>query len=1038
MGDRPAGDLSPSLSVTRGAVIFVLGLLVPAAMTAIIALMGAYYAVPFLYIYLYLPILLLVAYVGGLVPGVLAAGASTVLAAYYFMEPDPRAAPLLQPRVLPALLFLLSGVLLAVAGVQTRQHFQRLQLDLSRSRRRQRHEAFLVEIADMLMARPGRETLVPSLCERCAAFYGDWCAFVLLDPEDGSATQLTTHGPPAGLSDPQRRGLELALVQREDPFVRGVLSAPAAVQMNREGAPAQRPSLLDPAWFDHRGVWGALAAPLRLGDELVGLVAVFAAHRREWDQEDARLLQAVAERAALSIHQGRLREQRRRREQETRFLGDLMVELTQQQDLASLLQVIARRCTDLLAEWCGIEVIERGNPVMRLGALHHRDPEKVRRLEAVLTRAPMAVDHPLVRRILDAGRPVVFHPDDPVIQALLPQDLFIEEVFERLHLRAGLGVPLYVRGQVAGILGMGTESARGWSEDDLRLAALIADRAAVAIENARLIEAEREAREAAERETGRLAAINQVIALAASALDLGEVFDEFAEALRVLLPFVRTSVTLYDPARDWLTVPYFKGPALTAPRESMEGPKAGTVRGVVLDSGRPYARTDTLARQEFMEDRLLGGAGIRSYLVVPLAVSGRVIGTLNFAHDQPGFYTPEHARLVQPVADQLAMTISRFQLVEEAQRRAGELSEILQRALLPMDLPRSPFTAIGAVYRPADPEAKIGGDWYEATQLPDDRLLVGIGDVAGHGLAAATRMGQVRYVVRAHAVEGRSPAEILTAVNRLVLSLPEGETQLSMWIGIYDPLSGDLVYSSAGHPPPCVLAGGDLRLLAVGGPPLGIAVTTTYDEVREQLLPGSRLVAYTDGLTEARRDVVDGERRLVEAVAATATQRPGRAVEALLDHALDGALPHDDVALLILDILPADAPLFLSLPASAQHLRRVRRTLRAFALRNGVPPARVEEMVIAVGEAALNVVEHAYASGTGLLIIQGERRQDTLTVTVRDFGRWGTPVERGRGRGIRLMQGFADTVRTTTSPAGTIVELTWDLRAAPASLPGPS
>lgn len=80
---------------------------------------------------------------------------------------------------------------------------------------------------------------------------------------------------------------------------------------------------------------------------------------------------------------------------------------------------------------------------------------------------------------------------------------------------------------------------------------------------------------------------------------------------------------------------------------------------------------------------------------------------------------------------------------------------------------------------------------------------------------------------------------------------------------------------------------------------------------------------------------------------------------------------------------------------------------------------------MAVGEAALNVVEHAYGGRQGNLTVHGQRHHGELTVIVQDFGHWRAPVERGRGRGTSIMQGFADTVKTQTGATGTTVELSW-------------
>lgn len=90
---------------------------------------------------------------------------------------------------------------------------------------------------------------------------------------------------------------------------------------------------------------------------------------------------------------------------------------------------------------------------------------------------------------------------------------------------------------------------------------------------------------------------------------------------------------------------------------------------------------------------------------------------------------------------------------------------------------------------------------------------------------------------------------------------------------------------------------------------------------------------------------------------------------------------------------------------------------------------------MAVGEAALNVVEHAYGGRPGNLTVHGEIHGNLLMITVRDFGRWRPQVDRGRGRGTRIMKGFADSVRTHTGPAGTLVELTWGLNRATLAVP---
>lgn len=365
-------------------------------------------------------------------------------------------------------------------------------------------------------------------------------------------------------------------------------------------------------------------------------------------------------------------------------------------------------------------------------------------------------------------------------------------------------------------------------------------------------------------------------------------------------------------------------------------------------------------------------------------------------------------------------------LFERQRRLASDLSETIQRALLPRDLPEVPFAALAALYRPADPEGKVGGDWYDALLLPDDRLLLSVGDVTGHGLTAASAMGQARHIIRAYALEDRRPAQILFVLNQVLWRLPE-TPHLAVWLGIVDPFTGTLQYSTAGSPPPYLLAEGGVTQLSTGGPPLGSTPGFEYGEEQTVLLPGTRLVAYTDGLIEVTRDPSAGERHLSEAVGVTAGDPAPAAGEALLRRVIQENEPHDDIALLIFDLLPEDAPLVLAVEASPSNLRRVRRAVRALATRHGVAAQRAEEIVLAVGEAALNAVEHAYRGRPGRVAVRGERVGDTLTVSVRDFGQWRAPQEEGRGRGTGMMQGFSDDLKTYTSPAGRLVTISWRL-----------
>ena len=1032
MGESRLKGVGSRRPAVRTALALLAAVLVPYLVSLILLILARLFVYPFLF--LYMPGLFLISYFGGLWPGLVSVLASTVLAGSISAPHVGTVLDGLRVELLPSLIFLFSGALIALAGAQTSRYHERLREDLARSRHQKRRETFLAEVATLRMLQPERENLAVAVCQKLTESLGDACGLILSRQHTGAPEPVAFFSTDTA----SRERLVSAFAEASlngGPLLRHMLAAAEPVMMLRADQSIETIPEGARAWIDWLARFqfdAVLFLPLLAGDDALGILAIFVKPGRVWDDETVMVARAAADRVALAFQQIRARDQRRRRERHTAFLADIMLEFATQRDLAVLLDTVAKRCAESFGEWCAISLIDPDARSARLGAIFHKDPSKITRLRSAFDAAPLAVDHPFATALFGGRRPLLLTADDPNIGDLRAQLPLADNIFGPLRVHELLAVPIYAGGEPLGILSVMSESARGWDDDEQRLASLIADRAGVAITNARLAASERRAMENAEREARRVNAAGRVISIAASSLDPGAAFDEFAEALQLLLPFDRLTVSLYGPDRNSLTVPYAKGLRLSAPREGLEVPTAGTARGWVLDNGTPFVREDTIETHEFTEDAVLASAGIRSYAVVPMSVGGKPIGTLKLGHHEPRFYSQAHVKLIQPIADQLAITISRFQLLEQAQRRVGELSETLQRALLPVDLPKTPFTSLGATYRPADPEVKVGGDWYDAILLSDDQLLLSIGDVAGHGMAAAAVMGQVRHVVRAYALEGRTPVRILTTVNRLLCSVADS-LQVSLWVAAFDPFTGILVYGGAGHPPPLALTNRGVEQLESAGPPLGVSLTAPYREAHTTLEPGSRLVAYTDGLTEATRDVLVGERRLLEAIRATQHTPADRAVDAVVEHALGGAEPDDDVALLILDVLPVDAPVSTTLPAAPENLGRIRRLVRTYLRRLGLSDERVEDVVIAVGEAALNVVEHAYRGIRGNIVIRGEVTGNAITVTVRDFGQWRPQVERGHGRGTRIMQGFSDGVKTFTTPGGTTVQLSWTLdRPAPA------
>ena len=361
----------------------------------------------------------------------------------------------------------------------------------------------------------------------------------------------------------------------------------------------------------------------------------------------------------------------------------------------------------------------------------------------------------------------------------------------------------------------------------------------------------------------------------------------------------------------------------------------------------------------------------------------------------------------------------------EVYQREHTIAETLQRSLLPERLPRIEGIEIAARYLPAGQGAAIGGDWYDALELPDGRVALVVGDVVGHGLRAAAVMGQLRNAFRAYGIAESSPAEVMTRVNRLVMS-GEDEVMATVLYLVLDRENGELTFASAGHPPPLVLADDGVSFLEGGrAVPIGAVEPVLFREASAVLPPGAALLLYTDGLVERRDEPL--ERRL-DALADTAAGADD-GLEGLCDAVLAGVIgpermPSDDVALLAVRPRPAASrAIRFSLPAEPESLAGLRRRLGRFLHAAGADDAETYEITLTVCEAAGNAIEHAYGPGDATFDVEASFDSDELVATVSDNGHWRERRGAHRGRGLNIIEGLMDDVQVSTEADGTVVRM---------------
>ena len=409
----------------------------------------------------------------------------------------------------------------------------------------------------------------------------------------------------------------------------------------------------------------------------------------------------------------------------------------------------------------------------------------------------------------------------------------------------------------------------------------------------------------------RTARLQQATSMLAEALTVEQVVEVITEVGRTAIGALHSAVALLDGARlkvvndDLRNAPDSAGGELTLQSPSVMTKAIATRHPVLVED------PDDLRRQfdgelEIDPERV-AASDERSWVGLPLLAAGAPLGALRFSFARPRKITEEERVFLEALAGQCSLAVERAGLYE----REHTTAETLQRSLLPDQLPSVPGLVLRAMYRPVAKNMEIGGDWYDAFRLADQRLAVAVGDVMGKGLTAAAGMGRVRNALRALALTDPRPAAVLGGLDRLFSATEEEEQVTTVAYLVIDPETGTGVLGNAGHLPALVLeAGCAPRFDQVeAGTPLGWA--SPRKQHAFNLRPGSTAVFYSDGLVENRNRGLDTGLEDLAAVAARADEellaRPERFLEYLVERMLAGHEQDDDVTVFVMHV-PAVGP----------------------------------------------------------------------------------------------------------------------------------
>ena len=619
-----------------------------------------------------------------------------------------------------------------------------------------------------------------------------------------------------------------------------------------------------------------------------------------------------------------------------------------------------------------------------------------------------------------------------------------------------VALPLIGRSGVLGAVALSFGEDRSFSPTERDLMEAIAAQCGLALERARLQEAEQRARERTER-------LQRFTERLAPALTTDDVVRIALDKILVAAHARGATFAMLTPQSEIHAVQSV-GLSRQLTRSLEEA--SGRHHTALLESFRRRAPIWIGNRDEW-EARYPASAEIfadfaESLAVLPLINGRDVYGAIEVLFEHASDFPADERAFLLAIAGQAAQALDRAHAYEEQRH----IALTLQQRLLPSSLPDVPGARLAAAYTPGGQAVEVGGDFFDAFETPSGWTLV-IGDICGKGVEAAGFTSECRHAIRVAALSKplSSPAELLRVLNQTNAAREMEFASVACAVITQSPegFGFQVTAASAGHPPLIVRrSAGLVETLNPTGPLIGIFEDPEFAEMTTELVDGDLLLMYTDGVTEARRDgELLGQHRLSEAIGSlpevTDPQTALASVQKLVSDFQEDNPTKDDIAILALSVATAEMrgestraeppappledrlgwtpavkeelpPLTLLFPADAQHLSAVRGAVRRWLEAVPIARAQVAEIVLAMNEAVSNAIAHAFrATGEPRWIsLDADITDNELNVVVADRGVWRRRRPRADGgRGLRLIDALADGVELERTSAGTEVRLHW-------------
>ncbi len=583
-----------------------------------------------------------------------------------------------------------------------------------------------------------------------------------------------------------------------------------------------------------------IAQPLNIQDQTIGHLAIKRISVVDFSPEEHEIVTTFANQAGVAIMNAQLY----MAQKEEAWISTALLQVAEATGQAvsteEVLKTVAK-ITPLLAgvEWCA--VLLRDGEVFRVVEVSGISQTLVNRLigvQAVIEQWP-----PLTELVTRGAPIIVSHEDIPADRLPIEVD-FLQAVL----------LPLLAQGEVFGVLMIGQRMGdQPLTVRKIELASGIANQAAIAIDRAQLYTSQQE-------EQWITTVVLQVAEAVNSQFDLDSTLEAIVRYTALLVGVSYCCILEWDETAQCFTPTKWLGMPPEAEREIpfLRLKADDAPFSLHLATQRGMATAGQHADYQTPDALSLIFSDVETILGIPLVAQGTTVGALLVDNIMlAGASDQRRLNILAGIADQCAMAIQTSWLQEDALAARGferemELARTIQLSLLPDEPPPIEGYELAAYYRPA---RLVGGDFYDFIPLSDGKYGLVIADVTDKGVPAAMFMTICRTIIRSVASSRLSPMETLLKANKILVQDNRSDLFVTVWYGILDPKANTLSYCSAGHNPPLFIRqDGHFSELKIKGIALGILKDATLRESSIELGPQDVVLAYTDGVTEARRD----------------------------------------------------------------------------------------------------------------------------------------------------------------------------------------